>query len=133
MTLIEVLLLALIASVLYAAYVMRRRIEQMRDFRASMVAQKKEQEKADTPSHMQMNVLSVRPPMNASPNPQILELDHMIDKLYDARDSGVPFEGGKWDKKEDELISKMVDLFIKEADARLVSEGLRVQHSGSRS
>lgn len=132
MTLTEVLLLALIASILYAAFVMRKRITQMNDFRASMETQRRDQRNSpDTSFQQSVNVLSVRPPINPSPNPQILELDRKIDKLYEDRDNGMRIDGRSWDAIEDELISKMVDIFIKDADTRLVSEGIRAQHSGS--
>ena len=74
--------------------------------------------------------LGVKPPVK-EPNEKLVSIESKLDKLYeDMERDRTKLPGESWEKRENELISKMVDFFIKEADRRLLSE-YKSHHSGS--
>ena len=121
MILTDILLIVLVLTVLYATYVLRQRIIQMRELK-----------NAAEKSMEEMAVLKARPPSASfQPNPQIVELEKQLDELDLTPTALWELRTVEIEQKENEIIHQMVDIFMREADKRLVSNELKSLRSGS--
>jgi len=116
MIITDILLCVLIGSVLYAVYILRQRMKQMDEYRKHF---EEAHEQEDEPSQPEMIRVGIRAPSNNAPHPKVMKYEKELDKLYSEMDTNGRLHGTDWDLKENELIGKMVDTFIKEADRKL--------------
>jgi hypothetical protein len=132
LTVTNVLLILLISAVGYATYTLRSRMKQMDRLRVDMEKASKEPEQEEQPFEgMPISVLQVRPPTRDL-NPRVVEIENELDKLYAERENGMrTLPSELWEKKEKELIGKMVDIFVKDVDRQFIHDS-RTQSSGSK-
>jgi len=124
----EILLFGLFVAVIYAIFVLERRIKQVNDVRQEMAErQKKRVEEEIEFDNRAMSLLTIPPPKE--PNPRVAELERQIDALYDAERRVLR---GEKENKEKELIGKIVDIFIMEADKKVLHESVKSNESGSK-